>query len=367
MQKWTIFILIIVLAFVLVGCNAATPAEPAASEPVESAATTEPTPTPETAAPAEPAATKVVETATEEPIESEATNIEATEEATEETSEEVSEANTAESLPVFDPDAPPLILAFIPQENPEKLIGDIETIGEYLQAELGFPVKGFVSQDHAAAVEALRNGEADISFMGALPYVLAHDQMGAQVILGEVYRGSPIYHGRIFVRRDSGIETLEDLRGKSIAFADPISESGYLYPLETFVEAGLLERGQDPQEFFSAVYFAGGYQQAIQAVANGYADAAGASQFSDLLLTPDQLEEIIWIAESDDIPSHAVIARGDLEPERLEAFKQAMLKLNNPEYKHLLQHVYSPDGYIEVTHEDYASVEEIARLYGFIK
>jgi phosphonate transport system substrate-binding protein len=234
------------------------------------------------------------------------------------------------------------------------------------RGELGFPVKGFVSQDHAAAVEALRNGEADISFMGALPYVLAHDQVGAQVILGEVYRGSPIYHGRIFVHKDSGIKTLEDLRGRSIAFADPISESGYLYPLESFVEAGLLERGQDPQEFFSAVYFAGGYQQAIQAVANGYADAAGASQFADLLLTPEQLEEVVWIAESDDIPSHAVIARADLEPERVGAFKQAMLKLNEPEYQHLLQHVYSPDGYVEVTHDDYTSVEEIARLYGFI-
>ena len=125
----------------------------------------------------------------------------------------IAETDAADPKPEFDANAPPLILAFIPQENPEKLIGDIETITEYLQAELGYPVNGFVSQDHAAAVEALRNGEADISFMGALPYVLAHDQVGAQVILGEVYRGSPIYHGRIFVRRDSGIETLEDLRG----------------------------------------------------------------------------------------------------------------------------------------------------------
>jgi len=272
-----------------------------------------------------------------------------------------------EVQPEFDPDAHPLVLAFIPQENPEKLIGDIETITEYLEAELGFPVEGFVSQDHAAAVEALRNGEADISFMGALPYVLAHDQVGAQVILGEVYRGSPTYHGRIFVHKDSGIETLTDLRGKSIAFADPISESGYLYPLEIFVEAGLLERGQDPQEFFSAVYFAGGYQQAIQAVANGYADAAAASQFADLLLTAEQLEEVVWIAESKEIPSHAVIARADLEPERIEAFKQAMLKLNQPEYQYLRQHVYGPDGYIEVSHEAYTPVEEIARLYGFIE
>ncbi len=260
----------------------------------------------------------------------------------------------------------PLVLAFIPQENPEKLIGDIEIIIEYLQKEMGIAVKGYVTQDHAAAVEALRNGEADISFMGGLPYVLAHEIIGAEVILSEVYRGSPTYRARIFVLRDSGIEKVEDLKGKSIAFADPISESGFIYPLEIMVEAGLLKRGDDPKEVFSNVYFAGGYQQAIQALANGLVDAAGVSQFADLLLTPEQLPKITWIAESKPIPSHLVCVRKGLDKERVDAFKQAMLKLNQPENKHLLKYVYSPDGYIEASHSDYKSVEVKARQYGFL-
>jgi phosphonate transport system substrate-binding protein len=61
-----------------------------------------------------------------------------------------------------------LTLAFIPQENPEKLVGDIEAISAWLSERIGAPVEGFVTFDHAAAVEALRNGDADISFMGAL-------------------------------------------------------------------------------------------------------------------------------------------------------------------------------------------------------
>jgi phosphonate transport system substrate-binding protein len=260
----------------------------------------------------------------------------------------------------------PLVLAFIPQENPEKLIGDLEIIIEYLQKEMGIAVKGYVTQDHAAAVEALRNGEADISFMGGLPYVLAHEIIGAEVILSEVYRGSPTYRARIFVLRDSGIEKVEDLKGKSIAFADPISESGFIYPLEIMVEAGLLKRGDDPKEVFSNVYFAGGYQQAIQALANGLVDAAGVSQFADLLLTPEQLTKITWIAESKPIPSHLVCVRKGLDKERVDAFKQAMLKLNQPENKHLLKYVYSPDGYVEASHSDYKSVEEKARQYGFL-
>jgi len=261
----------------------------------------------------------------------------------------------------------PLVLAFIPQENPEKLIGDIEKITEYLEDELGIEVKGYVTQDHAAAVEALRNNEADISFMGGLPYVLAHNHIGAEVILSEVYRGSPIYRGRIFVRKDSGINKLEDLRGKSIAFADPISESGFIYPLDIFVQKGLVKQSEDPQNYFSTVYFAGGYQQAIQAMANGLVDAAGVSQFAEMLLTPEQLLNVTWIAESKPIPSHVVVVRKGLDTQRKEAFKKALLNLNNPENNYLLQYIYSPDGYVEASHEDYESVEEMARLYGYLK
>ena len=212
----------------------------------------------------------------------------------------------------------PLVLAFIPQENPDKLLGDIDQITAYLADELAIPVVGFVTQDHAAAVEALRNGDADISFMGALPYVLAHHQMGAEVILAEVYRGRSVYTGRIFVRKDSGIKKLEDLRGKSIAFADPISESGYLYPLDLFVQAGYLTRGEDHQNYFSSVYFAGGYQQSLQAVINGFVDAAGASQYAELLVQPDQLEKLTWIAEvrPDSVPCGACPSWTGTQPRR---------------------------------------------------
>ena len=208
----------------------------------------------------------------------------------------------------------PLVLAFIPQENPEKLVGDIREITAYLAGELKREVKGYVTLDHAAAIEALAAAKADISFMGALPSALARSRIGAEVVLSEVYRGKPFYAGAIFVRRDSGLDRIETLRGKVIAFADPISESGYLYPLDIFVRAGLLERGVDPHRFFRRVYFAGGYQQAIQAVANGLVDAAGVSIYSPLLLPPTQQGDVVSIAESVPIPSHAVVARRRPQP-----------------------------------------------------
>ena len=260
-----------------------------------------------------------------------------------------------------------LRLAFIPQENPEKLLGDIEAITGWLASEIDVPVEGFVTIDHAAAVEALRNGDADISFMGALPFVLAEAEIGAVPLLSEVYRDAPSYTGRIFVRRDSGIGALADLRGRDIAFADPISESGYLYPLAEFVEARLIDGPGAAEAFFGRVFFAGGYQQAMQAMAEGLVDAAGASQYADLLLTPQQQAEVTWIAESPPIPSHVVIARPGLDAEVQDRFTNAMLRLNEPENRDKLRYLYGPDGYVRADPAAYDGVRDMARRYGLLE
>ena len=259
-----------------------------------------------------------------------------------------------------------LRLAFIPQENPDKLLGDIAAITGWLADQIGVPVEGFVTIDHAAAVEALRNGDADVSFMGALPFVLAEAEIGAVPLLSEVYRDAPSYTGRVFVRRDSGIETLADLRDKDIAFADPISESGYLYPLAEFVDAGLIAATNEADAFFGRVFFAGGYQQAMQAMAEGLVDAAGASQYADLLLSPAQQAQVTWIAESDPIPSHVVIARPGLDAGLRTRFVDAMLRLNAPENRNLLRYLYGPDGYVIADSANYEGVRAMARRYGLL-
>ena len=261
----------------------------------------------------------------------------------------------------------PLVLALVPQENPEKLLGDIRAIDSYLETAIGRRVEARLTADHAAAVESLAAEAADIAFMGALPYVMARERIGAAALLSEVYRGKASYRGAVFVRRDSGIASLEQLRGKSIAFADPISESGFLYPLDLFVKAGLMAPRGDPKAFFGQVYFAGGYQQAIHAVANGLVDAAGVSIYATLLLDADRRGSVAAIARTPPIPSHVVVARRGLEPELRAAFVAAMLALNAPAKRHLLKHVYGPDGYVVPDRAAYDGVAAIARKYGLIR
>ncbi|MGH9815800.1 MAG: PhnD/SsuA/transferrin family substrate-binding protein, partial [Candidatus Acidiferrales bacterium] len=207
----------------------------------------------------------------------------------------------------------------------------------------------------------------DMGFMGPLQYLLAHEQAGAVAILGEVYNGQPHYTARIFVRKDSGISTLEDLRGKTIAFVDPLSSSGYLYPLETFRQAGLIANREAADQFFRKVYFAGGDEQALRAVLNKFVDAAGIGQYSYNLLRPEERDQIAFVAESPKIPSHCVVVRKGLEAASVSAIQESLLALNSGPNRGLLKYLYNVDGYVKVTPETFAEAERIAREYGFLR
>lgn len=258
-----------------------------------------------------------------------------------------------------------LTIVFIAYQNPEQLADDVEPVVSYLERELQVPIKFFVATNYAAVVEALKNGTADMGFMGPLQYVMAHHYAGATPILGEVYKGKPTYTSRIFVRKDSGFKTLEDLRGKTIAFTDPISSSGYLYPMELFQSKGLLKK--DASEFFGRSYFAGGDEQAIRAVYNKFVDAAAIGQFAYSLLRPEERDEVIFIGESKPLPSHCVVVRKGLSAPMTTELQTALLNIQKGEDKALLKNLYGVDGYVKVEHKTFSEVEAIAKKYNFIR
>ena len=262
-----------------------------------------------------------------------------------------------------------LRVAFIPLENPEKLISNVKPAMNFLEKEMGHKVRYFITLNYSAAVEAMISKKADVSFMSPLPYVLANKFSGVEAVLGEIYDGKPHYYSRIFVRKDSGIKKLSDLKGKTIAYVDPISSSGFMYPHDIFIRAGLVNGGVEKPEggFFRRVYFAGGDQQAINSMVGGFVAAAGVSQYALNLLRPEQRDQVVAIAQSARIPSHNVVVRKGLTPEVRRKFIAAMMKMNRPENRKLIRSLYGTDGYIQVDHGRYKPVADMARKYGFLK
>ncbi len=270
----------------------------------------------------------------------------------------------------IDADATPLRIALISYANPQQVARDSEAIAKYLEPYVGRRVKGFVTTDYGSSIEAMRNGHADLAFVDPLAFMMAHEQIGAKPLLLEVYStGAPSYYSCIWVQRDSGIEAIDDLKGKTIAYADQVDMSGHLLPRDIFVRAGLLSGPDLEGGFFKQVYFAGGDEQAVRAVLHGFVDAAGVSQFSYLLLRPEERDKLTIISRSIDSPSHLVMVRKGLSLEIITPLKQALLALDAEVTgdKAILDKLYGVEGFVTAQLGDFAEVAQIAARYGFVK
>jgi len=156
-------------------------------------------------------------------------------------------------------------------ETASEIAKGLEAYRSYLERELGVKVSVAQASDYAGVAQAIAAGQIDLAPVGPSNYAAMALAMGDQVApiaTTEEVDGSTGYYTMLFVRADSPYQTLEDLRGKSLAFSDVNSASGYLVP-----RFALRKEGKEPETFFGQTIFAGGHPQAVIAVLRGQADA----------------------------------------------------------------------------------------------
>jgi phosphonate transport system substrate-binding protein len=208
-----------------------------------------------------------------------------------------------------------LTVGLIPSEDSQAMIKSSQLVLDQLQERLGMPVKPFVATDYNGVIEALRAGKLDVAYLGPFSYVLANKVAGADAFAVAVTKktGTSAYHSLIIARKDSGIRSLDDLKGHTFAFVDPSSASGHLFP-----KAGLEQSGHDPKTLFSRVIFSGSHDASILAVENRKVDAAAvadrilAGAISSGQVKQDDIQ-VVW--KSDDIPESPMVWRKNLDPE----------------------------------------------------
>src|SRR3712207_194082 len=147
-----------------------------------------------------------------------------------------------------------LVMGFVPSLEAEKISDTAKPMADFISKELGIPVETFTATNYAGLIEAMGSGKVDIGALAPLAYVLAHDQNGARILLKTSRKGALTYHAMFIARADSGIKSIEQARGKRMAFVDPASASGYLFPA-----AYLKNKGYAPDTFFSQTIFAGAH------------------------------------------------------------------------------------------------------------
>ena len=259
-----------------------------------------------------------------------------------------------------------LHLVLTPSQKPTDLLVAGEEFGAALGKLVDLPVRVTVASDYAAVVEALRNKTADLAFLHPAGYVLANREAKAMIVAQDRWHGNTSYKARIFVRKDSGIKTLEELRGKTIAFVDPTSTSGYVWPMVMLIKRGLVQN-KDPKTFFREVTFAGAHDAALQALLNRHVDAiASFDQMREQYLKdPAERERIAWVAETDSIPEGGIAARDGLDPGVVQKVRAALFQMRGPQYEPLLKRLYDIDGFEPVDDAVYEPVRAAMDLIGW--
>ena len=206
------------------------------------------------------------------------------------------------------------------QPDKEKNDATYKPLADYLARKLGQPVRLRTVDTWEGLAKSLASGETDMALMGPWGYVLANHQAGAEVVATILYQGKPEYFAIMITNPKSGINSIDDMKGKTFAFGDKGSTSGYLIPFHEFQK-----RGIDPDKYFSKVIYT--KHQAIETqVTRGELDAgADYNRNRDTMINDGLIKaadsKIVWTSAP--LPNDAFAVSKDLAKDKAFTAKLA--------------------------------------------
>lgn len=212
-----------------------------------------------------------------------------------------------------------------------------EGFKQHIEEKLGVELELFLASEYAGVIQAMASGQLEMAHFGASSYAAAYMETNGGVeplVVATEMNGDLGYNSVLIVRADSPYQSLDDLKGKTFAWADPNSSSGYLFPLVSFRAQGL-----EPEQHFGRVVFSGGHEQSVIGLMDGSYDAivtwtsdpenhirGGIRMMIDRNVVQKDDFRVIWI--SDLIPNPPVAILSDLPEEMKADLRELFLKLH---------------------------------------
>jgi len=221
-------------------------------------------------------------------------------------------------------------IGFLSGENEQDRLTRTAPLKAHLESTLGVNVEIFLAGSYDGVIQAMAADQIEFAFHGSSSYAAAYTATDGNVVpllTTQNKDGSTGYYSIIVTRCDSGIASLDDLAGKTLAFADPDSTSGYAVPYYNLVQQGYV-----PTEFFGAAPFSGSHEAGVQGVVNGTFDAAATWQDTDVNGVFQRMEmkgmiepgQVCAIWKSPEITSGPLTARKNLPAEMIEEVAAAV-------------------------------------------
>ncbi|MCD6311281.1 MAG: phosphate/phosphite/phosphonate ABC transporter substrate-binding protein [Elusimicrobia bacterium] len=226
---------------------------------------------------------------------------------------------------------------------------------DYLSKTTGKNIKLVQRPDYAELSGLLKEGKIDFARIAAGAYVGFDKEAGAEILAVESKREEKYYRSFIIVRSDSPIKEFGDLRGKSFAFVDPNSLSGYYFATYLISKAGF-----DVRTFFSRVVWSRSHDNSIRLVYEREADGACAASY--ILESSPLKEKIRIIGKSPPLFRGPMLAGKSMKPELRGRIKRILLNMHrNDEGKNALKSL-KINKFISGKDSDYDFAREIAGL-----
>ncbi|SJZ89589.1 substrate-binding domain-containing protein [Selenihalanaerobacter shriftii] len=253
----------------------------------------------------------------------------------------------------------PLRISLAAITSTKESITYYEKLLTLLEEKLDRPIEIVQRKTYSEVNELLRTEEVDMAFICTYSYVSGHDSFGLELLAAPQKDGKANYYSYIIVREDSGINNFDDLQGKRFAFTDPMSNTGYNYPMTL-----LKWRGKRSENYFKSYIFTYSHDNSIKAVMEGIVDGAAVDHMVYkyfLKINSQNKDSLKVIKKSPKFTTPPVVVRPGLNSETKQKLQNFFMTLDESSNgKDILKNM-GLDGYEIVSDKDYNSVRKLRK------
>ena len=228
---------------------------------------------------------------------------------------------------------------------------------DYIGTELGRQVEYVDATSYEEINAKLETREIDGAIVCSGPYVDGHKKFGLELLAAPKAHGGTVYYSYIIVPKNSPARRLEDLRGKSFAFSDPLSNSGKLVP-----EYLLARKGENSITFFSKTAYSGSHDKSILAVADNLVDGAAVDSLIWEYLNrikPELTTKTRILLKSDPYAIPPFVVHPSLDPELKKKLRNILLNAHTtPKGKELLAKMMT-EQFVAIPDSAYDSIRDM--------
>ncbi len=227
----------------------------------------------------------------------------------------------------------------------------------YLGKKINRPVQLVIRENYQEVNKLIKEEQLDAAFVCGGPYVDGHDEFGMELLVAPQAYGKTVYYSYIIVAKNSPLKSFSDLRGKTFAFADPLSNSGKLVP-----DYMLAKMGETPDRFFKRYVYTYAHDKSIKAVALGIVDGAAVDsliwEYADRM-NPEFTNRTRIIQKSPPYGIPPVVVRKGMDASLKKRLRDSFLNAHQDEEGRAILSKMMIDRFVVIDDKAYDTIREM--------